>query len=315
MSLDEKYINLFAKITSRAAISTIPYLGKKDKKAADKAAVDNMRSELNKINMRGTIVIGEGELDEAPMLYIGEKLGNGKGPDLDIAVDPLEGTNFAANNLPGALSVIAVSKANNLFNAPETSPSLISFILTFSSFNLSIIFLCLGLSKIHAVNCFMSLFKNSAKFLIFFSVSKSISTIPFWLVFIAILSIYVSGALLVSNKKYKVDIFLGIGGGPEGVLAAAALDSLGCYFQGKFLFDTEESINRAKTMGITDISKKYEIKDIIKGDSIFCATGITSGDLVNGVKIKGNKYITETLITHKSSNLNKILVQEDTIKT
>tara|TARA_B100000073_G_C23463838_1_gene464523 strand:- start:78 stop:662 length:585 start_codon:yes stop_codon:yes gene_type:complete len=125
----------------------------------------------------------------------------------------------------------------------------------------------------------------------------------------------VSGALLVSNKKYKVDIFLGIGGGPEGVLAAAALDSLGCYFQGKFLFDTEESINRAKTMGITDISKKYEIKDIIKGDSIFCATGITTGDLVNGVKIKGNKYITETLITHKSSNLNKILLQEDTIKT
>ena len=125
----------------------------------------------------------------------------------------------------------------------------------------------------------------------------------------------VSGALLVSNKKYQVDIFLGIGGGPEGVLAAAALDSLGCYFQGKFLFDTEESINRAKTMGITDISKKYEIKDIIKGDSIFCATGITTGDLVNGVKIKGNKYITETLITHKSSNLNKILVQEDTIKT
>ena len=125
----------------------------------------------------------------------------------------------------------------------------------------------------------------------------------------------VSGALLVSNKKYKVDLFLGIGGGPEGVLAAAALDSMGSFFQGKFIFDTKESINRAVSMGIRDINKKYEIKDIIKGDSIFCATGITSGDLVNGIKIKGNKYITETLITHKSSNLNKILVQEDTIKT
>ena len=130
MSLDEKYINLFAKITSRAAISTIPYLGKKDKKAADKAAVDNMRNELNKINMRGTIVIGEGELDEAPMLFIGEKLGNGKGPDLDIAVDPLEGTNFAANNLPGALSVIAVAEKNGLFNAPETYMEKISTKIT-----------------------------------------------------------------------------------------------------------------------------------------------------------------------------------------
>ena len=120
MSLDEKYISQFAKITSKAAISTIPYLGKKDKKAADKAAVDNMRSELNKINMKGKIVIGEGELDKAPMLYIGEKLGSGKGPDLDIAVDPLEGTNFAANNLPGALSVLAISTKGNLFNAPET---------------------------------------------------------------------------------------------------------------------------------------------------------------------------------------------------
>ena len=125
----------------------------------------------------------------------------------------------------------------------------------------------------------------------------------------------VSGALLVSNKKYNVDLFIGIGGGPEGVLAATALDSLGCYFQGRFIFDTDDSITRAKLMGIEDTNKKYEIKDIIKGDSIFCATGITSGDLVNGVKIKGNKYITETLITHKSSNLNRILVQEDTIKT
>ena len=315
MSLDEKYINLFAKITSRAAISTIPYLGKKDKKAADKAAVDNMRNELNKINMRGTIVIGEGELDEAPMLYIGEKLGNGKGPDLDIAVDPLEGTNFAANNLPGALSVIAVSKVNNLFHAPETYMDKIAI----NTNQKGIVDIDFDTEKN---------IKNLAEFL-----NKDINQLTACIldrprhkkiidklkelkVKIKLISDGdVSGALLVSNKKYKVDIFLGIGGGPEGVLAAAALDSLGCYFQGKFLFDTEESINRAKTMGITDISKKYEIKDIIKGDSIFCATGITSGDLVNGVKIKGNKYITETLITHKSSNLNKILVQEDTIKT
>ena len=315
MVLDKKFEEAFLKVSCRAALASYYLVGKKDKIKADKAAVDSMRNELNKIDFEGKVVIGEGELDEAPMLYIGEKLGNGKGPDLDIAVDPLEGTNFAANNLPGALSVIAVSKANNLFNAPETYMDKIAI----NTNQKGIVDIDFDTEKN---------IKNLAEFL-----NKDINQLTACIldrprhkkiidklkelkVKIKLISDGdVSGALLVSNKKYKVDIFLGIGGGPEGVLAAAALDSLGCYFQGKFLFDTEESINRAKTMGITDISKKYEIKDIIKGDSIFCATGITSGDLVNGVKIKGNKYITETLITHKSSNLNKILVQEDTIKT
>ena len=120
MAIDKSYIDLFHKVSVSAAYASFHMVGKKDKIAADKAAVDAMRNELNKINMKGQIVIGEGELDEAPMLYIGEKLGNGIGPDLDIAVDPLEGTNFAANNLPGALSVIAVAEKSNLFNAPET---------------------------------------------------------------------------------------------------------------------------------------------------------------------------------------------------
>ena len=120
MAIDKKYINLFHEVSSRAALAAYFYVGKKDKIAADKAAVDSMRNNLNKIDMCGQIVIGEGELDDAPMLYIGENLGTGKGPNLDIAVDPLEGTNFAANNLPGALSVIAVAEKTNLFNAPET---------------------------------------------------------------------------------------------------------------------------------------------------------------------------------------------------
>ena len=120
MAIDKKYISLFQDISVKAALACYPLIGKKDKIAADQAAVDSMRKNLNKINMNGQIVIGEGELDEAPMLYIGEKLGTGKGPEFDIAVDPLEGTNFAANNLPGALSVIAVAEKSNLFNAPET---------------------------------------------------------------------------------------------------------------------------------------------------------------------------------------------------
>ena len=120
MILDKKFEEIFLKVSSKAALSSSYLVGKKDKVAADKAAVDSMRSELNKISMRGEIVIGEGELDEAPMLFIGEKLGSMSGPELDIAVDPLEGTNFAANNLPGALSVIAVAQKSNLFKAPET---------------------------------------------------------------------------------------------------------------------------------------------------------------------------------------------------
>ena len=125
----------------------------------------------------------------------------------------------------------------------------------------------------------------------------------------------VSGALMVTNDKYNVDIFLGIGGGPEGVLAASAIDAYGCKFQGRFIFDNDRDISRAKKMGIVDLKKKYDLKEIIKGDSIFCATGITNGDLVKGIKVKDNKYITETLVTHKGSNMCKIVISEDTIKT
>ena len=125
----------------------------------------------------------------------------------------------------------------------------------------------------------------------------------------------VSGALMVTNEKYNIDIFLGIGGGPEGVLAASAIDAFGCKFQGRFIFDSDKDILRAKQMGIKDLKKKYDLKEIIKGDSIFCATGITDGDLVKGINVRNNKYISETLVTHKSSNMCKIVIREDTIKT
>ena len=125
----------------------------------------------------------------------------------------------------------------------------------------------------------------------------------------------VAGALMITDDRYNVDIFLGIGGGPEGVLAASAIDAYGCKFQGRFLFKTDKDISRAKKMGIKDLNKKYDLKEIIRGDSIFCATGITNGDLVKGVNVKDNKYTTETLVTHKSSNMCEIVIREDTIKT
>ena len=305
MTLNKDLVNKFTHITSSAAAATYKYIGKKNKILADKAAVDMMRNEINKLNIDGKIVIGEGELDEAPMLYIGEKLGTGKGISLDIAVDPVEGTNFVANNLPGGLSVIAIAEKNNLFTAPETYMNKIAYgndvpkealDLDFSidkniknladvkNKDISEITVCLLnrprhkkiIDSLNSLNVNLKLISDGD----------------------------VSGALLVTNNKYNVDMFLGIGGGPEGVLAASALDAFNCNFQGRFLFNEENDIKRAKNMGIEDLNKKYEINEIVMGDSIFCATGITDGDLVKGVKKMKNNYITETLVTHKKSTVN-----------
>ena len=307
MYLDKKFEKLFLNVSIRAALSSYHLIGKKDKITADKAAVDSMRNELNKIDMNGEIVIGEGELDKAPMLYIGEKVGNKNGPELDIAVDPLEGTNFVANNLPGALSVIAVSNKSNLFNAPETYMDKLS--VNFSEPN--VVDLDYSVKK----NIFnLSEFKNKRPE----DLTACILDRPRHKAIIdelrklkvklkLITDGDIAGALMVIDKKYSVDIFLGIGGGPEGVLAATALDAFDCNFQGRFLFESNKDKERAKKMGIQDFNKKYQINEIVKGDSIFCATGITSGDIVSGIEVVNNEFISETLITHKSSGLKKII--------
>ena len=305
MSLDKKFEDIFLKITTRAALSSYYQVGKKNKILADKVAVDTMRSELNKINMDGEIVIGEGELDHAPMLYIGEKLGSKKGPKLDIAVDPVEGTNFAANNLPGALSVMAVAEKSNLFKAPETYMSKISANVP----DQGIVDLDYSIEK-NIKN--LSEYKNKKPENLTVCIlerprhKEIIQKLLEMKVKLKLISDGdVSGALLVTDKKYKVDLFLGIGGGPEGVLAASALDSFNCFFQGRFLFKDNKDKQRAKEMGIQNFDKKYELNEIISGDSIFCATGITNGDLVSGIDIKNGNFISETLITHKSSGLKK----------
>jgi len=307
MAIDKNFVDQFIKVTSKAALSSSYLVGRKDKIAADKAAVDSMRSELNKMNIRGEIVIGEGELDDAPMLYIGEKVGNKNGPELDIAVDPLEGTNFAANNLPGALSVIAISEKNNLLNAPETYMEKISTKVTEKnivdldySVKKNITNLCEYLNK-NPENITACILDRPRHI-------KIIDELKQLKVKLKLISDGdVSGALLVTDNKHNVDIFLGIGGGPEGVLAASALDAFGCGFQGRFLFETDEDKSRAKKMGINDLTKKYELNEIVTGDSIFCATGITSGDLVKGIEIQGNEFISETLVTHKSSGLKTVI--------
>ena len=217
MTIDKNFIGKFVNITSKAALASSFLVGKKDKIAADKAAVDSMRSELNNLEMKGQIVIGEGELDEAPMLYIGEKLGTNNGPEFDIAVDPLEGTNFAANNLPGALSVIAVAEKNSLFNAPETYMEKISTKITEKNVidldytvkqNISNLSDYLNKNPEELTACILDRPRHN-------EIIQELKKLKVNLKLIT--DGDVSGALLVTDEKYEVDIFLGIGGGPEGV--------------------------------------------------------------------------------------------------
>ena len=303
MSIDKKFIDQIIKVSSKAAYASSLLVGKNDKIAADKAAVDAMRTELNSLDINGKVVIGEGELDEAPMLYIGEMLGTKNGPDIDIAVDPVEGTNFAAKNLPGALSVISVAEKGNLFHAPETYMNKIAAkvdqknvvdldfnikknldnLAQYKNKNIEDLSVCILdrprhkriINEIHNLGAKIKLITDGD----------------------------VAGALLVTNKNFNIDLFLGIGGGPEGVLAASALDTFNCFFQGRFIFDNDDDKDRAKNMGINDLNKKYSLNEIISGDSIFCATGITSGDLVKGISVDGKTFTSETLVTHKNSNI------------
>ena len=314
MTIDKKFINQFINVSSRAALASSYTVGKKNKIVADQAAVDAMREELNKIDMIGEIVIGEGALDEAPMLYTGEILGSKKGPQLDIAVDPLEGTNFAANNLPGAISVISVAEKGNLFNAPETYMNKIAT----GKVDKDVVDLDYPLRK-NLSN--LADFRNkdisslTACILDRPRHKKIIDELTELKIKIKLISDGdVLGALYVSNPKYNVDIFLGIGGGPEGVLAASALDTFQCHFQGRFIFDNDEDIIDAKKMGITDLNRKYDLNEIIKGDSIFCATGITNSEVLSGIKIENDSYVAETLVTHKSSNLKEIIKKTSLFK-
>ena len=305
MNLDKIFENLFLKVSTKAAFASYKLVGKNDKISADKAAVDSMRLELNKINMCGEIVIGEGELDEAPMLYIGEKLGSMNGPELDIAVDPLEGTNFVANNSPGALSVIAVTRKSHLLKAPETYMNKISanisekgvidldYTIKKNIFNLAE---KKNKRPENLTACLLDRPRHK-------DIINDLRELKVNLKLITDGDI--SGALLVTNEEHNVDIFLGIGGGPEGVLVATALDAYNCFFQGKFIFENDNEKLRANKMGINDFDKKYELNQIVSGDSIFCATGITNGDLVSGIEIENDEFISETLITHKSAGLKK----------
>ena len=306
MSLNKELINDIITVTSKAAISCYEFIGKNQKKNADKAATDSMRNEINKLSINGEVVIGEGELDKAPMLYIGEKLGSGGNLDLDIAVDPVEGTNFVAKNLPGALSVISIAEKGNLFNAPETymDKIAVSNKIPFEATDLDF-----SVEK-NIKNIADSLNKNltdvTACLLDRPRHKKIIDELKNMNVKMKLISDGdVSGALMITDDKYDVAIFLGIGGGPEGVLAASALNCLGGQMQTRLVLNDDEEINRAKKLGITDLKKKYNIEDMIKGDTIFCATGVTNGEMFNGIIDKGDYFEASSFVLHKSQKISK----------
>ena len=307
MSIDSKFLNLFIKVTENAAIGASKFIGKKDKIAADKGAVDPMRRELNKINMEGTIVIGEGEMDEAPMLYIGEKLGTLNGPKFDIAVDPLEGTKFTANNQPNAFSVLVVSKKGDLLSAPDTYMEKIAIGANLPKNLLDIDngveknIALLAKSKNKKISEIKAcVLKRPRHDHIIETLNKLKVTINF------ITDGDIAGVLSVIGEEAKNDIYYSTGGGPEGVIAAAALSCYGGQIQGRLVLNEEEKI-RAKKLGINDFKKKYNIEDMVKGDVIFCATGVTSGDLTKGVKDLGNEFEVSTFVLHKSKKVNKIV--------
>jgi len=308
--LDPKLLEQFSIVAARAAYSSSLLKGKNDKIAADQAAVDSMRNYLNKIDMNGKIVIGEGEMDEAPMLYIGEILGTGKGEPLDIAVDPLDGTTLTAKNLPDAISVIAVSEKGNLLQAPDTYMEKIAIgpgypeniidldssiednlknIAEFKSVKVSDLTVCL-LERDRHKNIIQSLKKMSAKI-------KFISDGD------------VLGAIYTCMDNFKVDMYVGIGGAPEGVLAAAAIKCFGGQFQGRLIISDNDEKLRATKLGIADMKKKYYLNDIIKGDVIFCAAGVTDGEMLKGIRVDGSNFLSDLLISHSEGKVTKIYTQ------
>ena len=305
MSINKKFLNLFTKVTEKAAIGASKFIGKKDKIAADKGAVDSMRRELNKINMEGTVVIGEGEMDEAPMLYIGEKVGTLNGPKFDIAVDPLEGTKFTANGEPNAFSVLAISEKGGLLSAPDTY---MEKIVIGSNLPKNLMDIDNGVEKnikllADAKNkkinelraCVLKRPRHDHIVKVLNKLNVKINYIT---------DGDIAGALSVIGDNPRNDLYYSTGGAPEGVVVAAALSCYGGQIQGKLVLDEEDKV-RAKKLGITNFEKKYNIDDMVKGDVIFCATGITSGDLANGVKDLGNEFEVNTFVLHKSQKIIK----------
>jgi fructose-1,6-bisphosphatase II / sedoheptulose-1,7-bisphosphatase len=294
----ERILSLeIVRVTERAAVSAARLRGHGKDKASDQAAVDAMRRELNKLPIDGTVVIGEGEMDEAPMLFIGEQVGTKTGPKVDIAVDPLEGTTLCAKNMPGAIATLAMADAGTLLHAPDCYMDKIAIGPGYPKGTIdldapadeNIINLAKAKGvKPSEINAILLDRPRHAK--IIESVRKTGAAVSL------ISDGDVAGVIHCAEPKTGIDIYLGIGGAPEGVLAAAALRCIGGQMQCRLVIDSEALRERTLKMGIKDPNKKYEIEDMVKGDCLFAATGVTTGPMLTGVKFSKSIIETETVV-------------------
>ncbi|WOC17104.1 class II fructose-bisphosphatase [Pseudochrobactrum sp. MP213Fo] len=291
------------RVTERAAVAAARLRGRGDEKAADQVAVDAMRKELNRLPIAGTVVIGEGERDEAPMLYIGEEVGTRNGPEVDIALDPLEGTTICAKNLPNSLAVVAIAEKGNLLYAPDVYMQKIAVgpgyprgvvdIDASATENLNALAKAKGVKVNEITACIMDRPRHARLIEEVRATGAAIRLIG---------DGDVAGVMHTTNPdETGIDIYIGIGGAPEGVLAAAALRCIGGQMQGRLQFNSDEQIARALKMGITDPNKVYLLEEMAKGDVLFAATGVTDGNMLSGVKFARDYIQTHTIVMRAQS--------------
>ncbi|WP_374942344.1 class II fructose-bisphosphatase [Sphingomonas sp.] len=300
--LDRVLVLEMVRVTEAAAIAASTLVGRGDEKAADAAAVEAMRAALNTLDMDGTVVIGEGERDEAPMLFIGEKVGTGNGPKIDIALDPLEGTTICATAGPNSLAVLAIAEEGGLLNAPDVymdkiavGPGYPDGIIDLDrspTENVTALAQAKGVTPRDIIACVLDRPRHEALIAELRALGCGIMLIG---------DGDVAGVIATTNPDTTVDIYMGSGGAPEGVLAAAALRCVGGQFKGRLLFRNDDERGRAAKWGVTDLDKQYDLTELAKGDCIFAATGVTDGSLLAGVKRKGGTMTTESVVMRASS--------------
>ena len=302
--LDRVLVLEMVRVTESAAMAASKWIGRGDNDAADDAAVEAMRAALNELPIDGTVMIGEGERDEAPMLYIGEKVGSAQdgGPKIDIALDPLEGTTLTAHGAPNALAVLAIAEHGGLLNAPDVYMEKLAIgpgypedtisLAKSPADNVKALAAAKGVAPNEIIACILDRPRHAGIIAELRSLGCGIMLIP---------DGDVAGVIAVADPQTGIDVYMGTGGAPEGVLAAAALRCVGGQIQGRLLFRNDDEIDRARRWGIEDLDRIYTLEDMAKGDCIFAATGVTDGSLVDGVHVRKNCITTETIVMRASS--------------
>ena len=300
--LDRVLVLEMVRVTEAAAIAASKLVGRGDEKAADAAAVEAMRAALNELDMDGTVVIGEGERDEAPMLFIGEKVGTGNGPSIDIALDPLEGTTLCAKAGPNSLAVLAIAEHGGLLNAPDVymdkiavGPGLPAGVIDLDrppTENVRAIAAAKGVEPAEIIACVLDRPRHEKLIAELRAIGCGVMLIG---------DGDVAGVIATTNPETTIDVYMGSGGAPEGVLACAALRCVGGQFKGRLLFRNDDERARARKWGVTDLDKQYDLSELASGDCIFAATGVTDGSLLAGVKRRGKRMTSESVVMRASS--------------